>query len=184
MTTLRNSRVTILGFGRIGTAVAQKLKPFGPALTGIRRTPVSAAHPMPNWFSSEDRILPPEDIPSILPETDHLLLILPRSPQTDRIIGPRELQLLPPHAVLYNLGRGNALDESALTQALTDHRRNPETGIAFAWLDVFDSEPLPAESPLRRQPNCRLFPHVSAAAPDYMDLFVQEGIFRLQNPAG
>lgn len=174
MTTLRSARVTLLGFGAIATAIARRLLPFGPILTGLRRTPASPDAPAPDFMGPPHRLLTPDHLPAVLPETDHLILILPRTKDTDNLIGPRELSLLPSHSSLYNLGRGNAVDEDALREALQAHLSDPARGIARAWLDVFREEPLPAASPLRRIPNCHILPHASAIAPDYMDLFLEE----------
>ena len=80
---------------------------------------------------------------------------------------------LPQQAGIYNVGRGNAVDEDALVDLL---RERP---LCEAYLDVFHQEPLAAESPLRELPNCLILPHVSANAPEYMDLFVDELIDRL-----
>jgi D-3-phosphoglycerate dehydrogenase len=67
--------------------------------------------------------------------------------------------------VIYNFGRGNLIDEEALAEALAAGR------LAGAVLDVFKAEPLPENSPLRKAPNCWLYPHASAFAPDYLDLY-------------
>jgi phosphoglycerate dehydrogenase-like enzyme len=73
-----------------------------------------------------------------------------------------------PTAGLYNQGRGNAVDEAALLRALAAGRP------AHAFLDVFEQEPLPAESPLWRAPNLALLPHASAICADYLDLWFEE----------
>lgn len=104
----------------------------------------------------------------ILPSTDHLLIVLPGNRKTDAIIGKKELSLLPDNAGIYNIGRGNAIEESALIDHLAEHPA------AEAFLDVFEQEPLPAASPLRACTNAYLMPHLSAAAPEYLDLFIDE----------
>jgi phosphoglycerate dehydrogenase-like enzyme len=84
------------------------------------------------------------------------------------VIGTRELALLRSSAGLYNLGRGNAVDERALVQAL-------ERGqLAHAFLDVFEREPLPADSPLWTAKNLALMPHASAISREYLDLWLEE----------
>ncbi len=158
------SRITILGFGSIGEHISRLAKGFCCGITGIRRTPAGK----PPCFGPNDRILSPDKLRDVLPETDHLVLALPRSPQTDDIVGAVELSLLPEHAALYNVGRGNAVDERALVEGLKKDRP------AAAYLDVFKQEPLEADSPLRELSNCYLMPHVSAVAPEYLDLFVDE----------
>ena len=162
---LQGSHIVILGFGRIGQWIARRAKLFGCRITGIKRNPEI---PRPNFFAREDRIEGLEGMHSILPSADHLVLALPRSSETDRIIGRAELETLPAHAVLYNVGRGNAIDHAALADALRSQQ------IEAAYLDVFEMEPLPMSSPLRHIGNCYLMPHVSAAAPDFLDLFIDE----------
>jgi phosphoglycerate dehydrogenase-like enzyme len=85
------------------------------------------------------------------------------------------MALLPPTAGIYNVGRGNSVDESALVELLRQHP------LCEAYLDVFREEPLAADSPLRASPNCIILPHVSANAPEYMDLFVEEFIQRINS---
>ena len=101
------------------------------------------------------------------------MLCLPASPDTDGILDARRLELLPAHAGIYNVGRGNAIDERALAAWLAARP------LAAACLDVFREEPLAADSPLRALPNCLILPHLSAIAPDFLDLFVEELIERL-----
>ena len=164
MRRLAGSRVTILGFGQIGCHIAYLLKPFGVQLTGVRRSTM----PPPPFFGPRDRMATLADLDQVLRSTDHLVLCLPGTPQTDHVIDARRLALLPNTATLVNVGRGNAIDERALLNALHANR------LGGACLDVFDTEPLPPESPLRSCPNLWLMPHASAIAPDYLDLFVEE----------
>ncbi len=171
LSTLHGSRLTLLGFGAIGTHIGRQAKAFGARLTGLRRT----LCPLPEYFGPEDRLLPASALEQVLPETDHLVVCLPATAETDRILDARRLALLPPQAGLYNVGRGNALDEEALASWLAAHPQ------AEAYLDVYREEPLPEDSPLRRQPNCLLLPHISALAPTFLDLFVEELIERLKS---
>jgi D-2-hydroxyacid dehydrogenase (NADP+) len=165
LTTLRGKTVTILGFGSIGQWIAKLLKPFGVRIIGVKRTLIS---PPPPFLQDGDRIITVDGLENVLPVTDHLVLALPGDTGTDNIIDARRLSLLSPHAAVYNVGRGNAIDERALCAAL-------EKGtLAAAFLDVFQREPLAQDSPLRTCPNCYLMPHVSALAPDYLELFVEE----------
>ncbi len=73
MQSLYRSRVTILGFGIIGNAIAEGLKPFGCLITGIKRDPI----PAPKYFSTSDRILTFENWRTVFAETDHLICVLP-----------------------------------------------------------------------------------------------------------
>jgi len=166
---LKDSRVTVLGFGHIGTHIGRLVKLFGSKITGLKRK----SGVDPDFFTEEDRLLSVDRLDQVLPETDHLVLSLPVTPETTDILDRKRLALLPQQVGIYNVGRGNAVDEEALADLL---RERP---LCEANLDVFREEPLPAESPLRKLPNCLILPHVSANAPEYMDLFVDELIGRL-----
>ena len=111
-----------------------------------------------------------ERLDALLPTADHLILALPATPETDGLVDAARLARLPLRAAVYNVGRGNVLDESALARALVRGR------LRAACLDVFRQEPLPANSPLRTAPNILLMPHASAIAPEYLDLFLDEFI--------
>jgi phosphoglycerate dehydrogenase-like enzyme len=87
---------------------------------------------------------------------DYLVVVLPRTHDTDNIVDATLLNALPSHAVLVNVGRGNAVDEPALVEALTQGK------IAGAVLDVTAEEPLPAEHPFWTTPNLLLTFHTSA----------------------
>jgi phosphoglycerate dehydrogenase-like enzyme len=171
MKNVRGSCITILGFGHIGQWVGRLMKPFGVRLIGVKRKP----EPGPDYFDSKDKIVIVKDLNNVLPETDHLVMALPRTEETTHIIKKEQLELLPSHAAVYNVGRGNAIDEEALVEAL-------ETKvIGAAYLDVFQQEPLPADSPLHICPNCYLMPHASAIASNYLDLFIREFVLKYLN---
>lgn len=171
MRLLSGSTAIILGFGHIGREIGRLLKAFGVQIIGVKRT----AGPSPDYFTASDRIVEVKRLHEVLPLADHLILALPGDTGTDNIIGKAELSLLKPHVALYNIGRGNALDERALVDALKEHR------LRAAWLDVFREEPLKKESPLRSCPTCRIFPHSSAIAPQYLDFFLDEFIPKYRN---
>jgi D-2-hydroxyacid dehydrogenase (NADP+) len=164
MRTLRGARLTVLGFGAIGRWIGRLAKPFGAQITGISRRPGEP----PEYFANGDRWLGVAALDECLSRTEFLVIVLPATRETDRIIDARRIALLPHGAVIVNVGRGNAIDESALAAALS--RR----ALAGAYLDVFAKEPLPASSPLRETPNTLLLPHVSAIAPQHLDLFIAE----------
>jgi D-2-hydroxyacid dehydrogenase (NADP+) len=166
---LKGSRVTVLGFGHIGSHIGRLLKCFGAVITGLRRSPGAR----PDYFAAGDQLLPAENLDELLPQTDHLVLCLPANPETTGIANARRLSLLPRNAGIYNVGRGNVLDEQTLADLLAVRP------LCEAYLDVFREEPLPAESPLRNLSNCLILPHISANAPEYIDLFIDELIQRL-----
>ena len=105
----------------------------------------------------------------MLKESDFLVLTVPLTPETRGLIGAKELALMKPTAILVNVARGETVDEAALAEALKNGV------IAGAGLDVFATEPLPADSPLWQLDNCIITPHCAAQSPQYMsratDLF-------------
>ncbi len=170
---LAGSHVVIVGFGHIGETVGRMLKPFGVRVTGVRRN-VPARKPA--WFREGDAVVPVERLDELLSLADHLILVLPSDTGTDRLLDATRLARLPRHAVVYNVGRGNCIDEEALAKAL-------ETGaLRGACLDVFAQEPLPSDSPLARNlPGLVRVPHASAFTEDYIDRFLDEVIAWLDN---
>lgn len=162
---LRGSHALIVGFGHIGAACGRLLKAFGVRVTGVRRTPA----PLPEGFGPEDRLVTADRLDDELPGADHLILVLPNDTGTDGMFGAARLALLPKHAVVYNLGRGNCVDEAALAAALASG------ALRGACLDVFAREPLPPSSPLAANlPGLLRLPHSSAFADVYMDRFLDE----------
>ena len=159
---LYKSRVTILGFGKIGNAIAERLKSFGCTLTGIKRSPI----PVPECFSDSDRIVTSGNWQSVFAETDHLICVLPG--EVSGVLQVEHFKALPKSCYFYNVGRGNAYQENDLVEAL-------QTGeIAGAYLDVFEEEPLPETSQFWETDNVLIQPHLSAASPQYLELFVEE----------
>jgi phosphoglycerate dehydrogenase-like enzyme len=100
---------------------------------------------------------PVEDLPRLLSEADVVFLIAPHTPQTEGMIGARELALMPDGALLVNVARGKLVDTDALVAELA-------AGRIRAALDVTDPEPLPPDHPLWRQPGVLISPHVGGAS--------------------
>jgi phosphoglycerate dehydrogenase-like enzyme len=166
---LKGSHLVILGFGNIGTRIANLAKPFGVRITGIKRTLIG----LPDFLNKdEDKIITLGDMDKILPEADHFVVVLPRDKSTDDIINKERLDLLHKHAYIYNVGRGNAIEENALAEVLKTNR------IKGAYLDVFKNEPLEKDSPLRECSNLLMTPHSSAWSPTFFDLFIDEFVLR------
>lgn len=138
-------RATVLGFGGIGRAIATRLLALGAEVTGVSRNPA----PLPGA-----RLRSVADLPSILPESEILLLALPGGAATAGMIGRKEIARLPRGAMLVNVGRGASLDHAALAQALRDGH------LAGAGLDVTEPEPLPPGHALWSCPNLIISPHV------------------------
>ena len=145
---IRDNEFTILGTGNIGTNVAQRLRGMGAAkITGLSRS----GRPSADF----DQVLPISRLDEVLPETKILVMALPSTPETENILSRERIALLPPEAYVINVGRGTALDQDALTEALNSRR------LAGAALDVMVPEPLPPDHPLWNARNLILTPHVS-----------------------
>lgn len=158
---LRGKTLLVLGAGNIGGEVARKAKAFGMRAIGVARTARSKRP-----FAS---VVPVERLAEVLPLADALVVALPLTEKTRRLVGARELGLLKPEAVLVNVARGGIVDERALVAALATGR------LAGAGLDVFEQEPPPSDHPLWRLPNVILSPHVAG----YGDPEVLERLARL-----
>lgn len=148
---LTNLTCGIVGLGGIGRAVARLAKAFGMQVLATKRTAVDD----PNV----DRLLPPEQLHTLLQESDFVVLALPMNDETRGLIGAAELAQMRKRALLINVARGGVVDEPALIEALSERR------IGGAVLDVASQEPLPADSPLWELPNCVVTPHDSAWSP-------------------
>ena len=111
-----------------------------------------------------------DDLAELLPSTDLLIMILPSTAGTDRALDSRRLALLPPHAWLVNVGRGSTVDTDALLAALRAGR------LGGAALDVFETEPLGADSPLWDEPDVILSPHAAGGRPLGADALIAENL--------
>jgi phosphoglycerate dehydrogenase-like enzyme len=138
---LAGRTVVILGYGAIGSAVAERLRPFGVEIVGIART----AH---------DGVAGMDDIDRLLTSADILVDLLPHTAETDRMLDARRLALLPDGALIVNAGRGRTVDTAALVV-------EAGSGRVSAALDVTDPEPLPSDHPLWAMPNVLITPHVA-----------------------
>ena len=147
---IRGGRFTLLGAGDIGRHIARRLR----AMEAGRVTAVSrSGRPQPDF----DGVLPITKLDDILPETDVLILALPGTAETAGILGRRRMALLPEGACVINVGRGTAIDQGALCDALNSGH------LGGAALDVMTPEPLPADAPLWSAKNVILTPHVSGS---------------------
>jgi phosphoglycerate dehydrogenase-like enzyme len=138
----------IVGLGAIGGEVAVRAKAFGARVVGVRRHPVGD--------EPVDQMLPPQRIWDVLPECDVVVLAAPGTDETYHLVNTGFLAQMREGSVLVNVGRGTVVDEAALHTAL--NRGVPEAAI----LDVFETEPLPAASPLWTHPRVVVTPHSSA----------------------
>lgn len=142
---LAGQRVVIVGFGSIGAAVADRLRPFDVQVVGVARSP-------------RDGTLGMADLDAALPEATILVNLLPLTSQTTAFLDARRLGLLPDGALVVNAGRGRTVDMPALVTEL-------ERGRLRAALDVTDPEPLPDGHPLWSLPNALVSPHIAGDSP-------------------
>lgn len=146
---IRNNRFTILGTGDIGRNIAERLRGMGAArVTGLNRSGGAAG-------DAFDQVLPIGRLDEILPQAEYLIMALPGTAETRHILNRARIALLPRGAYVVNVGRGTAIEQEPLIEALN-------TGVlGGAALDVMDPEPLPPDHPLWRAKNLILTPHVS-----------------------
>jgi phosphoglycerate dehydrogenase-like enzyme len=149
---ISGKRALVYGYGGIGRAIAERLRPFGVSVTGVRRNP-----------GSEPGVIAATDWEAALPETDLLILSVPLTGETTALVGETQLAALPKGAWVANIARGGLIDTAALIAALKSGH------LGGAYLDVTDPEPLPADSELWSLPNVILTPHSSWATEHQMD---------------
>jgi phosphoglycerate dehydrogenase-like enzyme len=143
---LNGQTVVMLGFGAIGKRLAAMLAPYDMKLIAVRRS-VHA--------ESGVRIVPEEQISSVLGEADHIVNILPDNASTRGYVNARRLACCKPGARFYNVGRGTTVDDRAMLEALKSGR------IGMAYLDVFEPEPLAKDHAYWDAPNCYVTPHTA-----------------------
>ncbi|MBW2147742.1 MAG: D-2-hydroxyacid dehydrogenase [Deltaproteobacteria bacterium] len=167
---LRGSTICIVGYGSIGREVARLARCLGMRVLAIKRNPensIDTGFVMPGIGDPDgsipEAIYPPQELRQALARSDYVVLTVPSAPSTRGLIGREELRSMTDHAYLVNISRGNVIDQQALVCALR------EGWIGGAGLDVFDPEPLPAESPLWQLDNIIISPHVSGFTPHYDD---------------
>ncbi|MEL7156021.1 MAG: D-2-hydroxyacid dehydrogenase [Actinomycetota bacterium] len=139
----------VIGFGSIGRAVARRARPFGVEVIGVRRTAVAD--------DAADRMATLDQLPDVLGRADAVILACPLTDETRHLANADFFAAMKPGSILVNVARGGVVDDEALLAALD--RGTPGTAI----LDVFDTEPLPAEDPLWSHPSIVLTSHVAGA---------------------
>ncbi len=143
---LRGKVLGILGLGSVGKEIGKRGKQFGMKVIGVKRTP--------GPIENVDQTFGHRDLKKVIPMADYLVAVIPFTPETYHFLGEKELVLLKEGAILFSIGRGKTIDEEALIQVL-------KTKKITAVLDVFEKEPLPAESELWNMENVIITPHVS-----------------------
>ncbi len=165
---LRGKTLGVIGYGSIGRETARIGAALGMKVLALKRNPADhrdlgwnpphvgdpEGHIPAQWFG-------PNDCAALLSESDYVTVTLPLTPHTRGFVGKKEIAAMRPHAYIVNIGRGSVIDQNALIAALREKR------IAGAGLDVFEREPLEAESPLWAMDNVILTPHMSGAQRGY-----------------
>ena len=136
---LSGSTVLIVGYGSIGRAVADRLRPFGVRVETVRRGNAG-------------------DLPRLLPAADIVVVLTPLTPKTRHLVDGDFLGAMPDGALLVNAARGGVVDTAALLAEL-------QSGRLRAALDVTDPEPLPADHPLWSAPGTLITPHIAGDSP-------------------
>jgi len=158
---LRRKTVGLLGVGSIGAHLAGTAKHFGMTVRGFTRESESSTQ-VDQYFHGNDLLKFADGL-------DYLVCVLPRTNDTNQIVNRTLLNVLPAHAIFINVGRGNAVDESALVKALNEGK------LAAAVLDVFEKEPVSEDHPFWTTPNLYMTFHTSAISypEDITKLFIE-----------
>ena len=148
VSSLSDSTVAVVGLGDIGRAYARLVKAMGAYVIGVKRR----AGDCPDCV---DELVMTQDLDTVLPRADVVMSILPNTMETHCIYTDERFDLMKDSAVFINCGRGNAVSAEVLYRALSEHK------IAAAGVDVTETEPLPADSPLWELENLVITPHIS-----------------------
>jgi D-2-hydroxyacid dehydrogenase (NADP+) len=144
-----DTTVAVIGMGGIGREFTVRAKALGMKVLAVRENPAKGT-------DGADAVYSPAEIDKVLPQADYVLLCTPVTPATTGLINAARLSKMKPDAYLINVGRGPLVDEAAFLKALQERR------IAGAALDVFNEEPLPADSPFWSLDNLLITPHTAA----------------------
>lgn len=164
---LRQVTIGIVGLGSIGRTVARLATAFGARVIATRRDPDHDAHgeePIPDGI---EQILPHDRLPELLSASDFVVLALPLTAETDKLMDARRLALMKPDAWLINIARGRLVDQGALVRALRSDK------LGGAVLDTLWEEPLPPNSPLWGAPGLIITPHTSWSSGRVLDRSIE-----------
>ncbi len=168
--TVENERLCVVGLGTLGAAIARRGDALGMDVVGVRRSeePVEGV----------SEIYHPDDLHEAIGDARFVALAVPHTPQTEGLLSTDEFETMREDAYVINVGRGPVVDEEALIEALESDR------IAGAGLDVFETEPLPEESPLWDHEDVIVSPHKGSATNRYhLDIadLVMENVRRFRS---
>lgn len=146
---INGSHVVMLGIGDIGTNTARRMRALGATITGVCRSGKS------NEKDLFEKVVSVSEIESVIGRADLLIMSLPETNETKGILSRERIAMMKKSSYVINVGRGTAIDQEALVEALNEGR------IAGAALDVMVPEPLPDDHPLWKCPNTIITPHIS-----------------------
>ncbi|MFZ3309278.1 MAG: D-2-hydroxyacid dehydrogenase [Xanthobacteraceae bacterium] len=156
--TLHGKTAAIVGTGIVGAAIGELLKAFGMRTIGVSRAPRAE--------KGFDAMLPMEQLRDAAAKADYLINVLPATPTNLNLFDGAVFAAMKPSAYYISAGRGQTVDEAALIDALRERR------IAGAAFDVFQTEPLPPDSPFWNLPNVFITPHVGGYIVEYEDFIM------------
>ncbi len=163
---LYGKTVGFIGVGAVARETARKLKPFDMRILGVKNRVEDV-----EYF---DEVYSSLQMDRVIEQSDFVITLVPLTEQTRKMIGESQFKRMKPTAWFINVARGDVVDEQALIRALR------EGWIAGAGLDVFQKEPLPADSPIWDLENVRLTPHVAGPTPHYMERLMEIFIDNLE----
>jgi phosphoglycerate dehydrogenase-like enzyme len=173
---LRGSTVLVIGYGSIGREIGRQCDALGLRVIAMKRDPgkrKDEGYVVPGTGDPDgvipESIVGPEALDEVLPQAEYVVIAAASTPSNRRLLGEHQFHIMRPDSFLINIARGDIVDEQALIHALE------QRWIAGAGLDVFEKEPLPADSPLWKLDNVILSPHIAGITPRYDEHMV--GLF-------
>ena len=157
--TLERKTLCVVGMGSIGRAIAERARPFGMRIVGVKRT----VRENDAAWGCADELYASADLRTALGEADFVAVTLPGTPETRHLLDAETIASMKPGAYFSNVGRGAVVDEAALVDALR------EGHLSGAALDVFEVEPLPEESPLWELENVIVSAHTTDVVPELIN---------------